>query len=179
MKEQLKTIGEWILIIVFMIALASWLTGCSANFHLKQSRKHLHKAISKGYEPLKDTTRTLQSIKPVRVNISTPNRTLIVNRIDTILKENNCLDTLILRQIVEVVDSVPYFLDLDTTLVSDNGAKVRLRFDSGMVYASWENLDVQDTVYIERMPLWGKVLLWFVVAFILLSIVRFLISRRP
>jgi hypothetical protein len=174
MSESKKFVAEWLLIICAGIAVIMLLSSCTANRHLKRSQHHYEQAIAKGYEPLNDTVKTVNSIKPVAVTISTPNRTIIVNRIDSILKVNDCLDSLIRSQILEVIDTVIYYYELDTTITAPNGAKVRLQFKDGAINPEWENIDVQPIIYVEKLPYWARWVIGISILFLILILFRIL-----
>ena len=51
-RPYIKLIIQFIGLLLILL----WLTGCSKNYHLKKSKHHLEKAISKGYQLEYDTT---------------------------------------------------------------------------------------------------------------------------
>lgn len=169
-----------ILILLLLIFLVLLFTSCSSNYHLKQSKKHYDKAISKGYEPKQDTLKTISSIKPIPLNISDNKRTLTVNLIDTILIRNNVLDSVIRykirKELITVVDTVIKYIEIDTVLTLQSGGKAHLKIENGAVSLDVENVQVKDWIYIERMPYWmrvvGAIMIMILILFVFLFVVR-------
>ena len=155
-------------IIITLLALSFF--SCSANYHLKESKKEYEKAIRKGYKPLLDSIKSVSRIKPVEIKLVGQKRSLIVNTIDSLLLVNDCLDTVVRTQIVRVVDTAIKYISIDTVMTLDSGGKMFLKIHNGEISAKVENVSIKENIYIETIPLWVKIVLGAMLGFIILLI---------
>lgn len=156
---QAKKVFGFILFILIILLIGMNLAGCTANRHLKKSKKHYEKAIRLGYEPKADTV--FHEVQIVTKEIKT----------DTVFKDVQ--DTVYINK---GKLSIKYLKVLDSVYISGT-------CESDTVLKEVP-ITIQEKVYITQTLLqhlgikktWQKILLFCFLIFLVILVVNRLIK---
>jgi len=134
-----------------------FLSSCSVQYHLKESKKHYDRAISLGYKPRLDTIIRINTIGKIPIDYKPNIRLYFNNVVDTILekycddlkggnfeKANKSKESL--KKML--IDSYKY-IDVDTLVRFPDGSAVHIMANNGQLSVKQKTACLEDRVIIE------------------------------
>lgn len=191
-RHRTESFLLFIILMIFSLALMLLMNSCSVErkiqWHLKQSERHLNKAISKGYKPLINKSEIDKNIS-IRLNQEFKNNLpkTIINQIELSKDELGIIrDSILVDNIIRLVQEVPKYVRIDSLIVlydnNDSVGYLSIKSDSTGLNVKYE-AQTGKTVFIELNPLeWafkklginktvGLIVFWLIIIILLILLI--------